>query len=354
MTTPLGLILRERIRRTGSVTVAEFMELALGHPDYGYYRRKDPLGVAGDFTTSPEISQMFGEMIGLWLAVVWEMLGEPSRVILAEAGPGRGTLMADILRAAVMVPGFLAAAEVHLVETSPALRAKQAVTLQDIQPIWHDDLTSLPEDAPLLLVANEFLDALPIHQYVRGSTQWHERVVVQEGKDFAFATGPAVEIKAPPAREGDLFEIGEAARDIAALIGQKLQAQGGAALLIDYGHDFSAMGDTLQAVRQHAFAPVLEKLGESDLTAHVDFQAIAEAARPARAQILLTQGRFLRAMGIELRAERLSRAQPDKANDIAIACRRLIDAAEMGTLFKVLALTHSDLPIPPGFAADDA
>lgn len=354
MSTPLGLILRERIRTSGPVTVAEFMELALAHPEYGYYRRKDPLGAAGDFTTAPEISQMFGEMIGLWLAVVWQGMGSPSRLILAEAGPGRGTLMADILRAAGMVPGFRAAVELHLVETSPALRAKQAETLKDANPLWHDDLAALPADAPLLLVANEFLDALPVQQYVRDADGWRQRLVGLEGEAFAFVSGRPAEIKAPAATMGDIFEINQAARDAVAQIGRRLASQGGAALLIDYGHGATAAGDTLQAVRRHAFAPVLEAVGESDLTAHVDFQAMAEAAAPARAWPLRTQGKFLRLMGIELRAERLARAQPAKAEEIARSCRRLIDAAEMGTLFKVLALSHPNLPIPPGFADDDA
>lgn len=354
MTTPLGLLLRERIALSGPISVAGFMDLTLGHPDHGYYRLKDPLGAAGDFTTAPEISQMFGEMIGLWLAVVWRSMGSPSRVVLAEAGPGRGTLMADILRAAEGMPGFRQAAEVHLVETSPALRARQAEVLRAARPVWHDELPALPEDAPLLLVANEFLDALPIRQYVKTAAGWRERLVDREDRGLTFVEGPVSAIAAPPAENGDIFEINEAARAVAAQIGQRLARQGGAALLIDYGHETSAVGDTLQAVRRHAYAPVLENVGEADLTAHVDFQAIAEAAAEARVYPLLTQGRFLRLMGIELRAERLSRSRPAKAADIQAACRRLIGATEMGTLFKVLCLTHPDLPIPPGFSTDDA
>jgi len=354
VSTPLGLILRERIAKSGPVSVAEFMELALAHPDYGYYRRKDPLGVAGDFTTAPEISQMFGEMVGLWLAVVWQGMGAPSRFILAEAGPGRGTLMADILRAGGMVPGFRQAAELHLVETSPALRAKQAEPLKDASPHWHDDLASLPEDAPLLFVANEFLDALPIRQYVRVPDGWRERLVGRDGSGFAFVEGPLAAVSAPAGQLGDICEINEPARAVAALIGSRLAIQGGAALLIDYGYEKTAVGDTLQAVRQHAYAPVLEAIGESDLTAHVDFDAFARAAAGARAYPLLNQGKFLRSMGIELRAERLRQSQPSKSDEIMKACRRLIDAAEMGTLFKVLCLTAPNLPIPPGFAADDS
>lgn len=355
---PLADILRRRIETDGPLTVAQFMETALAHPEHGYYRKKDPLGAAGDFITAPEISQMFGEIIGLWLAVVWQGLGGPSRVILAEAGPGRGTLMADILRAAAMLPAFRAAAEVHLVETSPALRARQAAALRDatpaVSPVWHDDLSELPADAPLLLVANEFLDALPVRQYLRTDGQWRERMVGIDNAGFVFLAGPVADIAAPPARDGDIFEINDAARAAAALIGARLASQGGAALLIDYGHEHSAVGDSLQAVRKHAYASVLDAPGDADLTAHVDFQAVAMAARPARALPLRTQGRFLRSLGIELRADRLARAQPDKAEDIARSCRRLIHASEMGTLFKVICLTHPDLPLPPGFSDDDA
>ena len=352
--TPLAQILSRRIAAEGPISVQTFMAEALGHAEHGYYRKKDPLGAQGDFITAPEISQMFGEMIGLWCAVVWQSLGEPARMILAEAGPGRGTLMADLLRAAEMVPAFRRAIEIHLIETSPTLRAKQAAALHGNSPVWHERLEQLPQDAPLILVANEFLDALPIRQFIRRADGWRERMVTLESGAFAFADGPLAEIEAPVAQEGDIFEICPAARQTAALVGERLQAQGGVALFIDYGHGASACGDSLQAVRQHAYAPVLADPGEADLTAHVDFQTVAQAARPARACKLLTQGAFLRSMGIELRADRLARAQPDKAEDIAKACRRLIDSSKMGTLFKVMAIASGGIPLPPGFSADDA
>jgi len=349
--TPLARLLRERIRATGPLSLADYMGEALAHPEHGYYRSRDPLGVAGDFTTAPEISQMFGELIGLWCAVVWQSMGSPTEVVLAEVGPGRGTLMADLLRAAAMVPEFSRAIRVHLVETSRPLRAKQADRLAGVAPVWHDDLSTLPP-GPLLLVANEFFDALPVHQWIRRSDGWHERMVGADGDALVFVDGPLAHgLTAPVATEGAIFETNPAARDIAAAIGQRLAASGGAALIIDYGHPASALGDTVQAVRRHAYAPVLEAPGEADLTAHVDFQALAQAARPAQCFGPVTQGSFLRALGIELRCERLTRSSPDKAGEIAAACRRLIDATEMGTLFKALAMTQPMLPCPPGFAA---
>ena len=348
----LSLLLRQRIEQTGPISVADFMAVALGHPEHGYYPTRDPLGAAGDFITAPEISQMFGEIIGLWCAVAWQSMGEPSSVALAELGPGRGTLMADVLRAAAMVPAFRAALRVHLVETSPALRARQAERLAGVGAVWHDDVSTLPP-GPLLLVANEFFDALPIRQYVRRDDGWRERLVGLDDGGFAFVDGPLVDLAAlgivpPEAKVGQQFEVNAAACSIAAQLGARLAAQGGAALVIDYGYDRCAVGDTLQAVRHHTFAPVLEDPGQSDLTAHVDFQALSLAFSPARVSAVTTQGSFLRALGIELRAARLMKSAPEKAEDIAKACRRLIDAAEMGTLFKVLAATDPKLPPPPG------
>jgi SAM-dependent MidA family methyltransferase len=349
--TPLARLLRERIRANGPISLADYMGEALAHPEHGYYRSRDPLGVAGDFTTAPEISQMFGELIGLWCAVLWQSMGSPAQVVLAELGPGRGTLMADLLRAAAMVPDFRRAVSVHLVETSLPLRAKQAERLAGVGAVWHDDISTLPP-GPLLLVANEFFDALPVHQWIRRSDGWHERMIDADGDALVFVDGPLAHgLVAPVATEGAIFETNPDARAIAGRIGQRLTASGGAALLIDYGHPTSALGDTVQAVRHHAYAPVLESPGEADLTAHVDFQALSQAARPAKCFGPVTQGGFLRALGIELRCERLARSSPDKAGEIAAACRRLIDASEMGTLFKALAMTQPMLPAPPGFAA---
>ncbi len=348
MTRPLGELLRRKIASSGPIPVAEFMEQCLGHPAYGYYMRKDPLGRAGDFITSPEISQIFGELIGLWAAVVWQIMGEPEPVVLAELGPGRGTLMADFLRAAARVPAFRRSLRIHLVETSPTLRRRQRETLKGTELVWLDDVRGLPP-GPLLLVANEFFDALPIRQFVRRGRLWIERRVGLNDGDFAFIDGPPVDIAAPLAGEGDIFEINQPARDIARWVGQRIASEGGAALVIDYGHPRTAIGDTLQAVRRHRPAAVLEDPGEADLTAHVDFQALAEAARPAAASPVVPQGVFLRRLGVEPRADRLMAAAPETAADVASACRRLIEPSGMGNLFKVMAITHPGLPNLPGF-----
>jgi NADH dehydrogenase [ubiquinone] 1 alpha subcomplex assembly factor 7 len=348
MSDSLAVLLKDRIRRSGPLSVADYMAACLADPHHGYYMRRDPLGAAGDFITAPEISQMFGELIGLWAAVVWQSMGEPAELVVAELGPGRGTLMADFLRAARQVPAFRQAVRVHLVETSPALRRRQRETLADTPAVWLERIEDLPA-GPLLVVANEFFDALPISQYVKRRDGWHERLIALDGDAFAFADGPLAAIAAPPAEGGDIFEINWPARGIAQTLGNRLATEGGAALIIDYGHPFSAAGDTFQAVRQHKPAPVLDAPGLADLTAHVDFQALAEAARPARSTRPVTQGQLLRALGIDMRAERLAAVAPDKAEDISLAYRRLIDPQGMGNLFKAIALIHPQLPTPPGF-----
>ncbi len=350
--TPLATLLAERIRAGGPIPVADYMALALGHPRFGYYRTRDPLGRAGDFTTAPEISQLFGEIIGLWCATVWTMMGAPPRFHLAELGPGRGTLMADLLRAARVVPGFDEAAAVHMVETSEPLRQCQRQALVGHEVCWHDDLSSLPH-GPMLLVANEFFDALPIHQYVKDAGQWRERLVDVEGDGFRFVMGApmAPDLPAAMAATGDgaVAEVCPAGRAIAADLGARIAADGGAALIIDYGPAASAPGDSLQALRAHAYHPVLEAPGTADLTAHVDFPSLAAAAAPARAEGPVSQGRWLRGLGIEIRAAQLCRSNPGKAGEIIAGCNRLIDAAEMGTLFKVLGLAQAGLPTLPGF-----
>jgi len=348
-TTPLAQLVKRRIQQSGPLPVADFMELCLAHPTHGYYRRQDPLGAGGDFTTAPEISQMFGELIGLWSAVAWQAMGQPAKLVLAELGPGRGTLMADFLRAAGQVPAFRQALDVHLVETSPALRRRQAESLPGIPVTWLERIEDLPP-GPLLVVANEFFDALPIEQYVKRADGWHCRQVGLAGDAFVFEDGPLAAIDAPPARDGDIFEINPMGRAIAGWLGARLAAQGGVALIIDYGHPASAVGDTLQAVRRHHPVPVLESPGDADLTAHVDFQALAAAASPAAASPVVTQGGFLRFLGIELRADRLMAGRPDKAEEIGSACRRLIDPSGMGTLFKVMALRPLGLSPLPGLA----
>ena len=345
-----GESLRRRIAQGGPITVADYMAEAVGH----YYAAREPFGAQGDFTTAPEVSQMFGELIGLWCALVWRMIGAPERVVLAELGPGRGTLMNDLLRAAATVPPFLKAAEVWLVETSPRLTARQRQTLAGQDVRWCESFDQVPDR--LLLVANELFDALPVRQFEKRDGVWYERMVGCTELGFAFVPGPAAEPDLPAtvlaAADGAVAEVCEPGRALAAAIGKRLNRQPGMALIVDYGHVRSAVGDTLQAVRRHRFHPVLESPGTADLTTHVDFQSLAAAAVPARAWGPMPQGDFLRLLGIETRAAMLAQAGGDKvAADIAGQMRRLIDANEMGTLFKALALASPTLPAPPGFVS---
>jgi NADH dehydrogenase [ubiquinone] 1 alpha subcomplex assembly factor 7 len=357
---PLGDVLARRIRAHGPLTVADFMAEALGHPDYGYYTTRDPLGRAGDFTTAPEISQVFGELIGLWCVDLWTRMGRPNPILLAELGPGRGTLMRDALRAARLVPEFLAAARLHLVESSPVLRRTQARALAAHKPAWHETIATLPP-GPLLVIANEFFDALPIRQFVKTEAGWREKLVglSAEADALAFALSPgptpAVALVPPGLREappGSVAEIGAAGLSVADGLAERIVAAGGAALVIDYGYLGPASGDTLQAVQRHRRHDPLEAPGSADLTAHVDFTALADAAhqRGAWSWGPVPQGAFLQALGIAARLERLlQRAAPGQAADLGIAVRRLIDPAEMGTLFKVLCIAAPGLPPPAGF-----
>ena len=352
--------IRALIESEGPMSVSRYMALALAHPLHGYYMTRDPIGAAGDFVTAPEVSQMFGEMIGVWCAEVWRAMGGPAEVHLVELGPGRGTLMSDLLRAARVLPEFRAAIKVHLVETSPVLVERQRETLAqsgaDIS--WHKDFSTVP-GGPLIVVGNEFVDALPIDQFVRAETGWHERKVGVVGDRLAFAHDPAplpgIEEQLParlrPAPPGALLERTWLApvRDAA----RRLAIHGGVALLIDYGHTESGFGDTLQAVRAHKAANVLENPGEADLTAHVDFEMLARTAMQAGVHAVgpVTQGNFLRALGIELRAERLKRDQNEAAvKEVDAALARLTGPTPgMGELFKAVALVHPALPAPPGF-----
>jgi NADH dehydrogenase [ubiquinone] 1 alpha subcomplex assembly factor 7 len=348
----------EEIRRAGPISTARFMALALGHPTLGYYARHDPLGAAGDFVTAPEISQVFGELVGLWLARAWSDLGRPDPCLLVELGPGRGTLMADLLRAAAQMPQFRTSLRLHLVETSEHLRDLQRARLTGETVHWHASLDQVPP-GPMLLVANEFLDALPIHQLVATERGWLERMVDLAGTELVFALSerPSELARGLPAGDrmlGQVAEVSPIRSDIAAAIGRRLAADGGVALLIDYGAWADVTGDTLQAVRDHAPWPVLSTPGEADLSSHVDFRALAEAARDAGAAVYgpVPQGPFLRAMGIDLRIARLlERATPGQRRELRAALFRLTDGGAMGELFKVLALTGPDAPPPPGFTA---
>lgn len=350
--TPLGVKLGRRIAASGPLTVAELMAAALGDPEHGYYMRREPFGPAGDFVTAPDISQMFGELIGLWLGAVWQAMGAPAAPVLTELGPGRGTLMADALRALAKVPDFPAVTP-HLVETSPRLRAVQRAHLGD-RLIHHDDLSTLPE-GPLLLVANEFFDALPIRQLVWQDGAFHERLVGlgRSGLCFGLAPDPT-RLALPPGaapHAGAVFELCPAGAAIAAALGGRLGAQGGAALIIDYGAAHDGFADTLQAMRRHGYAEILSTLGEADLTAQVNFAPLAAAAAGQGAAIHgpVAQGPFLEALGLGLREAALARARPDQAPALAAARARLTAPDQMGSLFKVLALSHPGLPALPGF-----
>ena len=346
-----------RIARTGPMTVAEFMTDCLLHPVHGYYTTRDPLGAAGDFTTAPEISQMFGELVGLWLAQVWMDQGAPAPVLLAELGPGRGTLMADVLRATRGVPGFHDAARLHLVEVSPTLRARQAQTLAGHQVTFNDHLANLP-DGPLLLLANEFFDALPIRQFQRGKTGWHERMIGADGNRLIWGLGPesgleTLEDRLADTTEGQIVELNSPALPMAEDIGRRIATHGGAALIVDYG-DAVSIGDTFQALKDHRPADPLTCPGEADLTAHLAFAPLATAAAPARASRPTPQGVFLERLGITARAQTLAAHLGGAALDAHIAAhRRLTHGQEMGTLFKAMSLTPPDAPLPPGLDPQD-
>jgi NADH dehydrogenase [ubiquinone] 1 alpha subcomplex assembly factor 7 len=329
------------------MTVADYMAAALGEPDHGYYRTANPLGVGGDFTTAPEISQLFGELIGAWLIDCWAQNGRPERVHLVELGPGRGTLMADILRTARHAPDWLKAVRVHLVEINPRLRQAQAALLSDYAPQWHEALSSVP-DGPVMFVANEFLDALPIRQLVFWNGAWRERLVdwsVESGFHYAVSTGPsALSFLLPtnlPASQGDIHELSPAVIAAGTEIARRVALRGGAALIVDYGRGESVSVETLQAVRAHRMVKVLDDPGAADLSAHVDFALLARVAREAGATVAgpVTQGAFLDAIGIRLRAERLKRGlSSGAAAAVDQAVERLTGPDAMGQLFKVLAV----------------
>ncbi len=343
-----------RIRAGGPLSLADYMAECLLHPVHGYYVSRDPLGAAGDFTTSPEISQMFGELIGLALAQCWLDQGRPAPFTLAELGPGRGTLMADLLRAARAVPGFLDAARIALVEASPALRAEQARRLGGHDPQWFDVVSRLPE-GPLFLVANEFFDALPIRQFVRSGAGWSERLVGLRGEALAFGLAPPAAVPAlahrlANTREGDVVEICPGAGPVMAQLATRIARHGGAALIVDYG-GWRSLGDTFQALKGHRFADPLEDPGRADLTAHVDFEALARAAAEAGCAhgSLTPQGVFLERLGIAARAQALARAlDGDRLEAHLAAYRRLTHPDEMGNLFKVLGLHPPGAAPPPG------
>ena len=356
----LGRRIARRIRDEGPLSVAAYMAMALHDPKGGYYAGRHPIGAQGDFITAPEITQVFGELIGLWCAVVWHQLGRPDPVILAELGPGRGVLISDLLRAAATAPDFYRALRLHLVETSAPLRAAQEQRLGQFEPRWVPRLEDLP-DGPMLLVANEFLDALPIRQFVRRGLQWSERMVTLDDENrFVFIEGPPspiVRLLVPEhlrdlAGERAVVEICPAAHGLAAALGARFSRQVGAALFIDYGYVSNAPGPTLRAVCRHCAVSVLAAPGTADLSAHVDFAAFADAARAGGADTHgpVSQARLLASLGAAERAAALrARATPSQQRAIDSGVERLLDPDKMGTLFKAIALVSPGLPPPPGF-----
>lgn len=323
--TPLERALRPQIEEAGPITLEAYMEACNSY----YYATRDPFGASGDFTTASEISQMFGELIGAALADCWKRAGAPSEAIYVELGPGRGTLTSDALR---VMRGAGFDGEIHLVETSPVLREIQQRQVSDAS--WHDGVDDLPAK-PLLLVANEFFDVLPIRQHV-GDIE--RRILVN-------ADGLAFDLT------GEIIETSPARERVAMAISTCLAQKGGAAIIIDYGHERHAVGDTLQAVRGHQFAPVLEHPGEQDLTSHVDFEALGDAARDTGAKVtkLVSQGEWLMHLGMKERAVALIRANPDRLREVETALDRLTSASHMGELFKVIAFHSPAWPAPAGF-----
>ena len=347
--TALETLIRATIAAEGPMRLDRFMALCLGHPRHGYYMTRDPFGAAGDFLTAPEISQVFGELVGVWCATAWRMLGSPGQFNLVELGPGRGTLMGDILKAGRVLPGFGEAARVHLVETSPVLREAQRRLIG--AAVWHESLATLPE-GPMVLVANEFFDALPIRQLEKRHGQWCERVIGLADGRLTIGLAPFVGAQNGEGSDGDIVEFSPARAGVAQEIGARLARHPGAALIVDYGHLASAPGDTLQALRRHKFAAITETPGDCDLTAHVDFEALGKAIAAGGAIVhpALTQREFLLAMGLEQRAERLAaKANAEQRIAMRRAVTRLAAAEEMGNLFKVLAATSPGLAQPYPF-----
>lgn len=344
--------LAAQIAATGPLTVAQFMTAALHDPADGYYATRPALGEAGDFVTAPLVSQMFGELVGVWAAACWELMGRPTSFRLVEIGPGDGTLMSDVLRTGRMAPkGFLAAADVWLVDTSPTLRGLQVQRLAFPRLSWAESLSSVPEGAPLIVIANELLDCLPARQFVRTAVGWAEQVVgldARGGLAFGRAAVPAAGLL-PDAPEGAVFEQSAAQAALGSELGRRVAADGGAALLIDYGRARPGFGDTLQALRRHQKVDPLACPGEADLTVHADFPAVLAAAEAeGAATAILTQAEFLARLGIGARAEALVRASPDKHGVIGRQLHRLVAADQMGELFKA-ACIHSPGWVPPPF-----
>ena len=358
---PLQSEIRKLIKSSGPMPVWRYMDLCLTHPTFGYYVSRDPLGREGDFTTAPEVSQMFGELLGLWAASVWKAIDSPPLLRLVELGPGRGTLMADALRALRVLPPLYQSLSIHLVEINPVLIEKQKSALSGVRNIeWHDTVDDVPE-GPAIIFANEYFDVLPIHQAVKGETGWHERVVnIDASGRLVFGAAaeptPRFEVLLPPlvraAPVGAVFEWRPDAEIMK--IATRVRDQDGAALIIDYGHTRSDAGDTFQAIARHSFTDPLKNPGQADVTAHVDFQALTRAAEDVGARIHgpVPQGEFLKRLGIETRAMTLmAKASHEVSEDVSGALKRLIGGGRggMGSMFKVLGISEPHLAALAGF-----
>ncbi len=369
--TPLMGHLRQVIEVEGPIGLDRFMADALMHPQHGYYVTQMPFGSAGDFITAPDISQIFGELVGIWAADTWDRIGAPARVAVVELGPGRGTLMADAMRALKSVPQFADAIELHLVESSARLRAMQSRTI-DRPLTHHDDISTLPTDCPLIIIGNEFLDALPVKQYLKTASGWHERLVDLNRTQPEPATpwaplrfvladtkltqpGALLGQRVRGAALGAIVEKSPACESLVSDLARRIARQGGAALFIDYGPARSAVGDSVQAMQNHQYVSVFGAPGTADLTAHVDFEPLKHvAANGGAATFPITeQGQFLKALGIDARAGALIRkATPKGAQDVQTALRRLTHADQMGQLFKVLAFAQADVTALAGLPYD--
>ena len=365
--TPLERIIRERIAQEGGLRVADYMALCLSHPQHGYYPTRQPFGEAGDFITAPEASQMFGELIGVWAAAYWRQMGAPDRLHLIELGPGRGLLMQDLLRAAASWPHFRHALQVHLVEISPHLRAtqQQALAATGVAVQWHERLPEaavLADEGPVIIIANEFFDALPVHQYVRTEGGWRERLVIigDDGRLMLAPVGgapPEVPDWAADLPVGSIIELSPQRAAMAQKIARLIGARGGAALIIDYGHVRPGAGETLQALHRHRQVDVFFRPGMSDLTAHVDFAALGKVLRAAGLAVpeVLAQGAFLLALGLEQRLRALlARADEAQTARLMRGAQRIAGPEQMGRLFKVLCAHHPALPTPVPFASAGA
>jgi NADH dehydrogenase [ubiquinone] 1 alpha subcomplex assembly factor 7 len=356
--TPLAAIVRAQIDRFGPMSLAEYMTLCLLHPKHGYYMQQNPFGTGGDFVTAPEISQMFGEVLGLCLARSWVDQGQPDRFVLAEPGPGRGTLMADILRATRQVPGFLEAAEIWLIEASPALTQTQQETLNGFDMRWTQKIEGLPE-APLFLIANEFFDALPVQQFQRSANGWQERLIGIEGDRLVWGLGAEMPLNTledllSPRKPGDIVETRPAASAFMQEIALRITTNGGVALIVDYG-GWGSFETTFQAVKAHGKTDPLAEPGQADLTAHVDFRALAAAAEPLARTGLTPQGVLLERLGITARAQTLAKDLQGSALENHIAAhRRLTHPDEMGNLFKAIGFYPPGAPLPSGLEPYDA